>query len=181
VENRGNADLTLFALMTELFYEPRASLSELAGTLNLGIATVKRLIKTLRDRALLRGRAGMLHLDLSRLRRALPSVSSALVLIEVDIQAFHRLRGEAEHGASLVYSTEEGMLDYLKLTLPTQESFRHRVLVESAHIIMGDPAMANILVVHAENERVLFDYVRYQIEPCDGLKQTRTLMIADSR
>ena len=165
----------LFQLITSLFYHPESSLEEVGKYLDLSVSTIKRMMGYLRKKGILEGRLGSLRLNLTSLANLSESFSTAFVTIESDAD---RLKSLAKTNASILYNSEEGLLHWICKKLPCSDSYKGRVLVGNGHIVMGSETFGILISVHAISNKVLFNFVRLELEMAEAVIRTQTLMVA---
>jgi hypothetical protein len=165
----------LFHLITVLFYHPEASLEEVGKHIDLSISTVKRMMGYLRKKCILEGRLGSLRLNLASLPNLPESFSTAFVTIESDAG---KLKSLAKIDTSALYDSEEGLLNWVCKKLPCSDSYKGKILVGSGHVVMGSETFGMLITVHAISNKMLFDFVRLELEMAETVVRTQTLMVA---
>ena len=72
---------------------------------------------------------------------------------------------------------EKALLGWFCNELPRNDLYKGKIIVESAHIVMGDPQFSLLMTVYAISSSLLCDFARLGVEQVDGIYRTRMLMI----
>jgi DNA-binding Lrp family transcriptional regulator len=167
----------IFALVSELFYNPKSSLQQLAANLNLSSSSIKRIIRSLRDNGVVSGRVRNLRLHLFELPARFPSFCCAIISVELDTRLLKQLF--AKRG-QVPYNSEDEFVRWLCGVLPRTAPYRNKIIVERGHILMGPDDRDLELTVFAVSNNSLFDFVRLKVASADGVHRTLTHMAAFS-
>jgi len=164
-----------FTAVALLRYDREISIARLSETLKLSAASVKRMLRYLRQAGIIEGRLGHVRIVFSQLVKPPVSCSTANVIAALDV---HAIRIPDARGLAKDEDVEYGLLRWICHTLPKVEKYQGRIIVERGQIQMGDPQSAMLISAHGASHDILFDFVRLGIEKTDGIVHTRTLSVA---
>lgn len=168
------ADDEVFALTATLFYQPDVSMAQLTSRLRLSSASIKRVMRRLRENRIVHGRLGAVRLNLAFLPELSPSFCHGLVAAETEPKRIKAPPGSEDLARC---DPEKALLCWLCNALPSNNLYRGKIIVESGHIVMGDPQFSLLMTVYAISSSLLCDFARLGVEQVDGVYRTRTLVI----
>ncbi len=168
------ADHEVFALAATLFYQPDASMTQLTSRFRLSPASIKRVMRRLRENRIVHGRLGAVRLNLAFLPELSPSFCHGLVAAETEPKRIKAPPGMEDLARC---DPEKALLGWFCNALPINDLYRGKIIVESGHIVMGDPQFSLLMTVYAISSSLLCDFARLGVEQVDGIYRTRTLMI----
>ncbi|MHC4641350.1 MAG: hypothetical protein ACYS32_06870 [Planctomycetota bacterium] len=168
----------LFELVSNLFYRPKMTLSELSRDLGVSPTTVKRMLGFLRHQQVIRGRLGSVRLNLTNLPGISDAFCRAIFTCEPAIKHLKELSNLPPSDSSHHYCSEEGLLAWICNELPSTEPYKGKIVVQNGCVVMGAQHFGILFVVYAASTEALFEFARMGVEMEEGINRTETLMIA---
>ncbi len=155
MRNHPITKLQHFDLLCIMCRRERITIDELAEAMNISVASVKRMLRTLRRMGLVYGRKkGSYLIDRQRIPFLETSVY-AMLLIALNLV---KLKREEQQ-------SEEHLLKFAR-EIMDRDTFRSRTIFESGFVSMNTPERI-ILIVHCRDNATLYEYEKeLEKHPC---------------